>query len=514
MPCEEETVDIALEDYPDVFEKIWALPEDERRMQLRTWAKSDLYFLLRFLLKRKDMEKQWLLERCREVQRDPNGHLDLWSREHYKSTIITFGLTIQDILKDPNITVGIFSHTRPIAKGFLRQIKREFETNEMLIELFSDVLWANPNKEAPKWSEDDGLIVKRTANPKEGTLEAYGLVDGQPTSKHFKLMLYDDVVTLESVRSPEMIEKTTESWEVSRNLASVGGWTRYIGTRYHFNDTWGAIISRDIVKERIYPATIEGTVEGTPVLMPRELLDIKRKEMGPYTFACQMLQNPKADGTMGFKREWMQYYEGKMDGDGLNVYIMVDPAGEKKKENDYSVFFIVGLGSDDNYYILDFYRDRLNLTERTNLLFKLHRTWKPYMVGYEKYGKDSDIEHIRSEMTRQKYTFGIVQLGGSMPKNDRIRQLIPIFEQGRVFFPQTNYKADYEGQVRELVGDFENDEFLPFPVPRHDDMLDCLARIFDLELSVMFPETRERKDRYDDRYGRRKVLNMGSWMGR
>lgn len=95
------------------------------------------------------MERPWLLDRCKEVQAAPNDRLDLWSREHYKSTIITFGLTIQDILNDPETTIGIFSHTRPIAKGFLRQIKREFEANELLKSLFPDVLWTSPSKEAP-----------------------------------------------------------------------------------------------------------------------------------------------------------------------------------------------------------------------------------------------------------------------------------------------------------------------------------------------------------------------------
>jgi hypothetical protein len=56
------------------------------------------------------------------VQAAPNGYLDLWGREHGKSSLITFGLTIQDILNDPEITVGIFSYSRPIAKAFLRQI--------------------------------------------------------------------------------------------------------------------------------------------------------------------------------------------------------------------------------------------------------------------------------------------------------------------------------------------------------------------------------------------------------
>ena len=144
----------------------------------RIWAaelcRNSLYFLLRYGLERKDCENEWVFNRCNEVQASPDGHLDLWAREHYKSTIITYALSIQDILKDPETTIGIFSHTRPIAKAFLRQIKSEFEKNEQLKEWFPDVLWANPRKESPKWSEDEGLVVKRQSNPKEATIEAWG----------------------------------------------------------------------------------------------------------------------------------------------------------------------------------------------------------------------------------------------------------------------------------------------------------------------------------------------------
>jgi hypothetical protein len=119
----------------------------------------------------------------------------------------------------------------------MRQIKVEFETNERLKSWFADILWADPRKQALKWSEDEGIIVQRKSNPKEATVEAWGLVDGQPTSKHYRRMVYDDVVTRESVTTPEMIKKRTEAWELSRNLAAEGGESRYIGTRHHFLDT-------------------------------------------------------------------------------------------------------------------------------------------------------------------------------------------------------------------------------------------------------------------------------------
>ena len=82
---------------------------------------------------------------------------------------------------------------------------------------------------------------------------------------------------------------------------------------------------------------------------------------------------------------------------------MVDPANEKKKENDYTAVFVVGLGSDDHYYILDIVRDRLSLTERADLLFELHRKWQPLKIGYEKYGMQSDIEHFKYRMQREGY---------------------------------------------------------------------------------------------------------------
>lgn len=479
----------SLDDALDFYRSLYNAPGCDNAA-LAEIGKGDRFFLLTHLLGRADMVHPWLYARCREVELDPDDRLDLWAREHGKSSVITFGGTVQDILQDPEVTCGIFSHSRPIAKQFLRQIKRELEANERLKALYPDILWGSPAKEAPKWSEDEGIIVKRKGNPKEATVEAWGLVDGQPVSKHFKRLVYDDVVTRESVTTPEMIKKTTEALELSYALGSEGGSRRWAGTRYHFNDSYRTVMDRGTAKPRVHAATVDGSPDGEPVLMGRDRLAKKRRDMGPYTFGAQMLLNPTADETQGFREEWLKYHDG-FRRDGLNVYLVFDPASSKKKSSDYTAAWAVGIGPDGNYYILDMVRDRLNLTQRAQLVMAWHRRYRPmreHGVRYEQYGMQADIDHIRTVQKDQNYRFEITEVGGKTPKADRIKRLIPLFEQGKVYLPRSLYYTDCEGKTRDLIQEFVQQEYKPFPVPIHDDMLDALARICEPDLPLIWPE--------------------------
>lgn len=557
--------------------KAWYISMQETAESPRVWrdtqrwlGRHDLFFLLTVLLRRSDdANHPWIFDRCREVQAAPDGHLDLWARGHYKSTIITFALTIQDILNDPEITIGIFSHTRPTAKKWLAQIKTEFEQNKYLISLYPEILWETPARQATKWSEDGGIVVKRQSNPKEATVEASGLVDGQPTGRHYRMMIYDDVVVEPSVATAEQIEKTTKAWELSNNLgvsSDRGGRVRYIGTRYALADTYSTMLDRSSAIPRIHPATHNGRFDGRPVFLSEAAWEEKVRTQGRATTASQLLQNPMADEAASFQTLWLRAYETRPR--TLNVYIMGDPSRGRSATSDNTAIAVIGIAAGGVKFLLDGCCHRQSLSERWKSLRDLYHKWsgKPGVqkvsVGWERFGAQSDDEYFQEQMAlehRRKVPnayFVIDELAwpreGNASKRDRIERLEPDFRQGKFFVPynivvdgkphtwkvnedidkrdfgRIVYKPGGEATKRQMAacdggsGDLVSaaliarDPGIPsprpgggrydltlkflsdyemFPFGRHDDLLDAISRIYDMEPTApMTPSRRRQQD--------------------
>lgn len=528
----------AIEFYRDVHSQ--TCDDETLKQAKRMLCRADLFYLMTHVLGRIDMVHPWLFDRCREVQANPDGFLDLWGREHGKSSIITFGMTIQDILTDPEITIGIFSHTRPIAKGFLRQIKQEFENNQELKSLFDDILYNDPHKQSPKWSEDDGITVIRKGNPKECTLEAYGLVDGMPTGKHYRLRIYDDVVTRESVTTPEQVKKTTDAWELSDNLGSIGGKVRTIGTRYSLYDTYQEMLRRKAVVPRIYAATANGRMDGKPVLFTQEEWERRKKVQTRKTIAAQLLQNPLADEDARFRPEWLRPYEIRPR--TLNVSITCDPSRGRTAKSDNTAIAVIGYAQGGTKYLLDGYCHRMGLTQRWICLRDLYKKWskepgvQTISVGYERFGAQSDDEYFQERMRLEKFFFTMRELNwpreGGTSKEHRVDRLEPDFRNARFFLPNAIWRegkpmtwkvdddpdsktyqtidwqdfndltrsqkgmvdagspdliakaikrVDGEGQIYDLTNRFI-EEYLSFPFGEHDDLIDTMSRIYDMEM--------------------------------
>ena len=483
---------------------------------MRTLALADRYYLLIKLLHRKDVWHSWLYARCREVESNPYGYLDCWARAHYKSTIITFAGTIQEVLTDPEVTMCIFAHTSPIAKAFLSQIKLEFESNQKLQNLFPDILWKDPRSEAPRWSIDGGIVVKRKSNPKEATIEASGLVDGQPISRHYKRRVYDDVVTPESVSTPQQIEKTNRAVSISDNLGMEGGTAQFIGTRYSFADTYADLMRRGVVIPRIYPATHDGTRDGRPVLLSDEDWEQRLKNQLEQDIACQMLQNPLAGSQRWFNPDDLQVYEWRPG--TLMCYLMIDPARSKKKSSANTAMAMLGIGSDGRKYLLDGLDHKMNLAERWQNMRDLWAKWRTapgimgVKVGYEKYGAIADLDYFEERIRLENVQgLTIEELewpnDGDGSKDDRVQRLLPDIKGHNLFLPyeptddepdltpaqQRMVSSGYDYRIaRPIIQRDENGELYNlserfrlqvgyYPFTGLKDLIDAVSRIYDME---------------------------------
>lgn len=523
----------------------------------RTMCQNDLYYLavyeldmkFMYFVERKDDDgnlkevvfRPWLFNRCREVQNSPDWHVDIWARDHFKSTIITVLKTIQDILVNPEITVCIYSYNADTARSFVSTIRQNLEKSTMR-ELFPDIIPENTKSGRYKDVSDDGTVeekrfkwsdeeftVKRKNRKKESTVQGYGLINQQPTGYHFDLLIYDDVVTPASVLTEAQNNKTYELWKMSLNTGSGDTYkVRIIGTYYSLRDTYFSILNPNYENGvtggskytlRKYPCMNDGR----PVLYSEEFIEMKRMTMIGFVFASQMMCDPQESSKFRFLLEWIPgFVEQSMieeKKDDYNFYVIVDPANTKKKESDNTAMVVIATSADRKYYVPDIICTKLNPSERRDTLFSLIRRWtnskrKP-VVFYEMNSMSSDITMINEKMKSDSFYFEIhaastkprirqdSRMTGEPVKASRIMALEPLFRQGRIVFMNTTWNKSWMGSVENTTALFINNEYVNWPFLKHDDVLDALSRIADLDTGVMisFPDS-------DKETNKRRLMNI------
>lgn len=342
-------------------------------------------------------------------------------------------------------------------------------------------------------------------------------VGGSATGEGADTLIADDLIKPDEASS-ETVRTSTNDWldQVFMTRGNDPATVRalLVMQRLHENDPSGHAKRKGHWHELILPAQFTKKTfitvgqrewikeEGEymhPSRLNNDVLNQLEKELGAYAFAGQYMQNPAPVGGGEFKTEWLQFYDSyaqNFTAHGMNVYIMYDPANSKKnKENDdpdFTAMVVIGLAKDNNYYILDLVRDRLNPTERIDLLFELHKKWskkagKPPIVVSEQYGMMTDNFFLKKRQEELNYRFALKEVGGKIKKEDRIRKAIPLFESKRVFLPRKIIYSNIKGESEELVMKFVKEELEVFPVGRHDDLLDAFSRICDTEVRASFP---------------------------
>jgi len=430
---------------------------------------------------------------------------------HGKSTIVSQYFPAWYMGRHPDRYIIACTYSQELATDFGAKV-RNLVADPMHREVFPHCVMS-----------DDTASKQRFATTQGGVYHAVG-VGGSITGRGAHVLLIDDPLKDKAQAFSEAERRVMHEWFqfVAYTRLMPGGKIIIVSTRWHTDDLVGRQLALEVDGETRenwkvlnMPAIAE---EGDrfrkvgeplwPERYPLDVLERTRNAVGPEAWLALYQQRPaEAQGNV-FLREWLQTYE-RAQPSTLNRYIIVDPANSKKRYADYSVFVVVGLGADGNYYLLDLVRDRLNLVERTSMLFKLHRKWKPLDVGYEQYGMQSDIQHIRAEMERNNYRFSVRELGGTtrVKKEERIRALLPMFRDGRFWLPESDIKRTCaDGRDHQLCYEFVEHEYATYPACRHDDVLDTLSHLVMGQMNLTWPLANE----FDDGWGN---VTADSWYG-
>ena len=422
-------------------------------------------------------------------------------RGHLKSSVVTVGFSIQQLVKDPTIRILIVSGNYQLAVNFVSQIQKIFMRNERLRSLYGEF-----DKNADKWKQDAIMLQppETKFETKEPNLMAMG-VDGKLTSTHFDIIILDDVVTRENITTREQINKVItfyrdiqDIWDTHKDAAQIV----IIGTRWSDGDLYGwltddenpekdqvaVMVKQAISNPKIIRDGVRYKLEGDEVLFPKKfskeslqrLLDSK----GVREFTAQYLNTIVDDDTAIFRRNWFRRYEfDDIKGKQLNRYIMVDPAISESARADYTAIVTVGIDQYNKIWVLDIVRDRFSPIELIDKLFKLDDEYKPRSIGIEMAAYQRALQFYVAEESRKRHKYlPIKELKPGNVRDAKIQRIMglePYYARGDVFHPN-----------HALNVNILEDELVRFPYGKNDDIIDALSYFPQL---VTPPKVREER---------------------
>lgn len=513
-------------DYETIFKKVRERNDVEvEKTMYRHLILNDLWFFVYFVLGWPGSNHKFIVDVCREVEDGPTSQtLDIWFREGGKSTIITTARSVQRVLREPNLRVCIFSYARSPALSFLRSIKQLLETSQILKDCFPDVLWGNPEKESPKWSELEGLTVRRKGFFKESTFEAHGLLEGMPTGKHFPLLVFDDIVTADLVQTPDMMEKVKERFDMAMNVGTVDGDHWVIGTNYHHNDPLVYIANKKksngepLYHVRRKPATEQGTFYGRSVFLPENRLELLRSNK--YHFLCQQLLDPTPIADRMLSWDMVRVVEKEAIPDGLHKFMIVDAAGSDGRSKGHKgadawACLVVGVLPELNerglsdVYVLDGFIEPLTMDEALSRIVSCYcRNGRILRIGVEKVAAMTFEVHIANAL-RAKGKHISVESGNLQILTPAGRKKELRIEQNLVW-PLTNGKVHVSTGFAAPYRDRLKMEMEKFPY-WHDDGIDGLAYTWDIINDYRFT-SRKVMDAEESYRWERENRNKYNWM--
>lgn len=314
--------------------------------------------------------------------------LQLAYRGSGKSTTCTIAKGIHLLLQDPNLRILIASKTTTNSEAFLKEIKTHFEKNEKLIEIFGPYY---DYKLTPKWDNREIEVLPRTKHTKEASITCVG-VDGTIVSKHYDVILSDDLVDESNTRTEHMRKKTQTFYYQTliptleppdKNIPHRGE-HHHLGTRFHYDDLYGHLQKNELKEHyQVIPGVSKDGKSPWPEKHPPSWFLKQRKKMGLIIFNAQVQCDTEAMKGKIFQYDDCQVIEEKEIPEDLVYFIGVDLAVGQQEENDNFVVVVVGVDTNKYYYVVDFFEGKIRFNEQTKKIKKFYKKYDPEMVYVE-----------------------------------------------------------------------------------------------------------------------------------
>lgn len=468
------------------------------------------------------------IEYCRlvEWQAANGGGIDSSGRGSGKSSVRTKALTIQQVLKHPDASVCIFSFTKEAAKRHFNGIVDELEKNKLLYALFPEVLYEDPKASAingeTTWSRSDGVTVKRNIIRPQPTFCYRPFIGGTPTGGRFDILHYDDVEDDRVVGSKVFLEKLHATYDATIPILTPIAINPPIlfvtNTIYAENGLVKRLINKS-KKDKEDPRKVicykgedlsvdgDGPLGGEPIY-PYTASILKKFYEEPRDkehYGLQFLGDPIVTSTRTLHRDWLQHYPGNglEWGKGKSIYICIDPS---KGYEDPMAIWVWALGDDKKFSWVDGSLKKLDPAKREffDEIYLIARQWSDLgrlvEIRVEQYGQATYVEQIDREMKARGFYVPIVKiqsirnqwsqkLSAWSGKYDRIySRWAPPSQQGQVIIPkpiceggQGMPRLDEKGKQIDLAEEFLYKEWLKFPKPITDNLLDAGSLIWENE---------------------------------
>lgn len=212
--------------YMPYVERLWEVKTlDELAECMRPACIEDGYVLARILGYdspdwRWDRVHLWLINELQEGWRLHEGGQDaLFAPRGTGKTALEIIATVQDILRDPNISIGFGSWKLGVSERITHGVKTQLE-KPVLRWLYPEIIPSEKDRRRKaeyKWTESE-LVVKRAGVAAQDTTLAAFSLQSPAISQHYDIVKLDDVVEAENSSTPESIDAVKRRMQDIRSL--------------------------------------------------------------------------------------------------------------------------------------------------------------------------------------------------------------------------------------------------------------------------------------------------------